>query len=87
MRRYCSIEKELSKALLNRDGPWLTVKVPLSCLAENGVDFSDLNTPFLLYTDEPFDFDIGEVRYVPERLQTDDQSALTLSCRLFDKIK
>ncbi|WP_390905070.1 glycoside hydrolase family 3 protein [Vibrio fortis] len=82
-----SIGKELSKALLNRDEPWLTVKVPLSCLAENGVDFSDLNTPFLLYTDEPFDFDIGEVRYVPERLQTDDQSALTLSCLLFDKIK
>jgi len=59
----------------------------LSCLAENGLDFSDLNTPLLLYSDEPFDFDIGEVRYVPESQQVDDKRALDLSCGLFNKIK
>ncbi|QFT09893.1 glycoside hydrolase family 3 protein [Vibrio sp. THAF190c] len=82
-----SIEKELSRALENNNEPWLTVKVPLSCLAENGLDFSDLNTPLLLYADEPFDFEIGEVRYVPESQQVDDKRALYLSCGLFNKIK
>ncbi len=27
-----------------------------------------MNTPFLLYSDDPFEFDIGEIRFVPRKL-------------------
>ncbi|MEV4601893.1 exo 1,3/1,4-beta-D-glucan glucohydrolase [Amycolatopsis sp. NPDC049253] len=41
-----------------------TVKIPLSCFA-NGLDFENVNTPFLVYTDGPFSASFANVRWSP----------------------
>ena len=40
-----------------------TVKIPLSCFA--GLDFENVNTPFLVYTDGTFQASFANVRWVP----------------------
>ena len=47
---------------------WTTMKFALSCFAEEGMEFSMLNTPFLLATDGEMEFDLGEIRFVPRSL-------------------
>ena len=42
-----------------------TVKIPLSCLDTGALDFSSINTPFLVYTDGPFSAAFANVRWVP----------------------
>ncbi|MFA0412942.1 glycoside hydrolase family 3 N-terminal domain-containing protein [Vibrio renipiscarius] len=78
-----SIQESMQKALMNADKEWIRIKVPLRCLEEKGVDFSNVNTPFLLYSDEPFEFDIGEVRLVPKSL---DNGKGHLQCEIFNPI-
>lgn len=78
-----SIQKELKAIVDASSSEWVTMKVPLHCLADNGVNFSSINTPFLLYSDEPFTFDIGEIRYVPEK---DDEKESTFNCDIFKPI-
>ena len=63
-------------------GEWLTIRIPLECFANQGVNFSDVNTPLLIYADEAFSFDIGEIRYVPHQESEDDLN--TMSCDLFE---
>jgi hypothetical protein len=41
-----------------------TVKIPLSCFTD-GLDATKVNTPFLIYTDEPFDATFANIRWVP----------------------
>ncbi|MFT7841457.1 exo 1,3/1,4-beta-D-glucan glucohydrolase [Saccharothrix sp. BKS2] len=43
-----------------------TVKVPLSCFAERGLDFESVNTPFLVYTEGAFQASFANVRWVPK---------------------
>ncbi|MGF1906662.1 glycoside hydrolase family 3 N-terminal domain-containing protein [Aliivibrio salmonicida] len=77
------IQKELKTIVEASDSEWVTVKVPLQCFADNGVNFSSINTPFLLYADEPFQFDIGEIRYVPRDKKATEG---VLSCDIFKSI-
>ncbi|MGJ8582320.1 MAG: putative glycoside hydrolase, partial [Psychromonas sp.] len=56
---------------------WTTIKVPLSCLVDQGMDFSVVNTPFLLYSTEAVEFNLGEIRYVPNTI---DAAEDAISC-------
>jgi beta-glucosidase len=41
-----------------------TFKIPLSCFQAAGTDFTAVNTPFLLFTDNPFDVTWSNVRWL-----------------------
>ncbi|WP_437717087.1 exo 1,3/1,4-beta-D-glucan glucohydrolase [Sorangium sp. So ce448] len=47
------------------DGEWHEVSVPLKCLTNNGLDITNVNTPFLLYSESPMDVAIEDVRWEP----------------------
>lgn len=42
-----------------------TVKIPVDCFAAVGLDLENVNTPFLVYTDGPFQASFANVRWVP----------------------
>ena len=44
---------------------WSTLKVPLSCMADEGMSFAAMSTPFLFFTGGAAEFDLGNVRIVP----------------------
>ncbi|OCH18914.1 1,4-beta-D-glucan glucohydrolase [Aliivibrio sp. 1S165] len=77
------IQKELKAIVEASNSEWVTMKVPLRCFADNGVNFSSINTPFLLYSDEPFEFDIGEIRYVPSGEEVEKE---VVDCDIFKSI-
>jgi actin-like ATPase involved in cell morphogenesis len=52
-----------------------TVKIPLTCFTSAGLDPKHVNTPFLVYTDEPFDATFSDVRWEPGA--ADDPDATT----------
>jgi beta-glucosidase len=63
-----NINNLLPKPSAINETRWTTIKIPLSCLAEQGMDFTNTNTPFLLYSQEAVEFNLGEIRYVPGSL-------------------
>ena len=77
------IQKELKAIVEASNSEWVTMKVPLRCFADNGVNFSSINMPFLLYSDEPFEFDIGEIRYVPSGEEVEKE---VVDCDIFKSI-
>lgn len=90
----CGVQADLGAVLsqiedLDEDKPWSTIKVPLRCLADSGLEFSNLNTPLLIYSDDPFSFRIGEVRYAPGALseESDNKRNIIMSCDAFQSIK
>ncbi len=64
----CFGEVNLNDALPPVSKDWSTIKIPLSCLVNEGMDFSLLNSAFLINTAGEMDFDIGEIRFVPRLL-------------------
>lgn len=62
----CRGEVNIANVLPAPSLDWTTIKVPLQCLAETGMSFQMMNTPFLLFTEETTEFDLGNVRYVPQ---------------------
>jgi beta-glucosidase len=42
-----------------------TVKIPLSCFDTGALDFTSINTPFLLYTEGTFEAAFANVKWVP----------------------
>lgn len=46
-------------------GEWSEVSVPLQCLIDEGLDITNVYTPFLLYTDNTFDLSLDNVRWEP----------------------
>lgn len=44
---------------------WTTIRVPLARFEEAGMDFTNMSTPFLIYTEEPVTFKLGRVRFIP----------------------
>ena len=48
------------------------MKVPLACFAENGMDYQNMNTAFLLFTGGEAQFDLGNVRIVPKSVDAAD---------------
>lgn len=77
----CTGEVDISSTLPNvrveGDAEWDTIKVPLSCLAENGTEFSLVDKVFLLQSADPVSLNLGNIRYVPRSL---DEAADALSC-------
>ncbi|MCC8250311.1 glycoside hydrolase family 3 protein [Saccharothrix luteola] len=47
-------------------GTKTTVKIPISCFAEGGLDLENVNTPFLVYTEGAFQASFANVRWTPK---------------------
>jgi beta-glucosidase len=47
------------------DGNAHTFQIPLECFHAAGADFTRVNTPFLLVTDQPFELTFANVRWLP----------------------
>ncbi len=65
----CLGEIQLTKTLQDLAGKteWTELAVPLQCFADSGLDFSLVNTPFLLYTSAPMDVSLARIRWEPNR--------------------
>ena len=72
-----AINKVLPAVTEANDSAWTTIKVPLSCFVEEGMDFSIVNTAFLLYSTEAVEFNLGEIRFVPNSV---DAAEDAVSC-------
>lgn len=46
-------------------GEWYDVAVPIDCFVTDGLDISNVNTPFLIYTDGPMALSIEDIRWQP----------------------
>ena len=73
----CLAEVKLNDFLPAVSTEWTTLKVPLACFAENGLDFQNLNTSFLFFTGGEAQFDLGNIRMVPKSV---DPAADALTC-------
>lgn len=71
------INKVLPAPTAEGETNWTTVKVPLQCLKDEGMEFSVVNTPFLLYSEDAVEFNLGEIRYVPRSV---DAAEDAVSC-------
>ena len=78
----CLGEVQLNGHLPAISNDWSTMKVPLACFKEKGMNFQKLNTPFLLFTDGKAQFDLGNIRIVPKRVDAADDA---LSCKTLAK--
>ena len=56
-------------------GPKATVKIPIGCFALNGLDLTNVNTPFLIYTEGPFQASFTNIRWVPGAANDPDAKA------------
>ncbi|NUT53578.1 MAG: exo 1,3/1,4-beta-D-glucan glucohydrolase [Saccharothrix sp.] len=54
-----------------------TVKIPISCFAQGGLDLENVNTPFLVYTDGPFQASFANIRWVPKAAADPDAKTCT----------
>jgi molecular chaperone DnaK len=54
-----------------------TVKIPLSCFTDAGLDPKRVNTPFLVYTDQPFDATFSDVRWEAGAAKDSDATPCT----------
>lgn len=73
----CVGELDFGSSLPAVSDSWSTLKVPLQCFAEQGMSFSSLNTAFLFFTEGEMQFDLGNVRIVPESV---DPALDALAC-------
>ncbi|OZG71590.1 beta-glucosidase [Hahella sp. CCB-MM4] len=46
-------------------GEWQTINVPLVCLVNDGLDYSYVNTPFLIYSSSTADISLEEITWAP----------------------
>jgi beta-glucosidase len=60
----------------------VTVKIPTTCFSQQGTDMQIVDTPFLIFTDNPFEVSVANVRWVPGA--ADDTDAFT--CDSFGSI-
>ncbi|MFK7893978.1 MAG: putative glycoside hydrolase, partial [Granulosicoccus sp.] len=61
----CLGELSFQSFLPEPSDQWSTLKVPLRCMADEGMSFVAMNTPFLFFTGGATEFDLGNVRIVP----------------------
>jgi hypothetical protein len=52
-----------------------TVKIPLSCFTDAGLDPAKVNTTFLVYTENPFDATFSNIRWEPGAARDPDATA------------
>jgi beta-glucosidase len=62
----CRGEVNIANILPKPSSEWSTIKIPVQCMVETGMSYQMMNTPFLIYTAEAINFDIGAIRYVPQ---------------------
>ena len=48
------------------ESTWKTIKIPLSKFYEAGADFLNLSSPFLIYSEHPVRFRLGNIRFQPD---------------------
>jgi beta-glucosidase len=48
------------------DPTWKTIKIPLAKFDEEGADFLNLTSPFLIYSEHPVKFRLGCIRFQPD---------------------
>ncbi|WLQ13336.1 glycoside hydrolase family 3 N-terminal domain-containing protein [Hahella aquimaris] len=46
-------------------GEWTEVSIPFQCFVDDGLDFSNVNTPFLLYSGGAMDLSLENIRWEP----------------------
>ncbi|WP_224372136.1 glycoside hydrolase family 3 protein [Hyalangium versicolor] len=64
----CLGEIQLTETLKGLEGKgWSELAVPLKCFEDTGLDFSTVNTPFLLYTSGVLDVTLANIRWEPNR--------------------
>ena len=64
----CLGEIQLGQTLTDLEGKdWTELAVPLQCFADSGLDFTIVNSPFLLYTSGPMDLSLARIRWEPNR--------------------
>jgi beta-glucosidase len=64
----CLGEIQLTQTLKDLEGKgWTELAVPLQCFADSGLDFTNVNSPFLLYTSGPLDLSLARIRWEPNR--------------------
>jgi beta-glucosidase len=51
-------------------GEWNEVKVPIECFVTDGLDISNVNTPFLIYSDGAMTLSIEDIRWQPNTADT-----------------
>ncbi len=73
----CLAEVKINDFLPAVSTDWTRIKIPLSCFTSAGMDYSLLNTSFLITTAGEAEFDLGEIRFVPRSL---DAATDQLSC-------
>lgn len=44
---------------------WTTVRIPLSIFDDAGADFINLSSPFLIFSEQPVTFRLGDIRFQP----------------------
>ena len=44
---------------------WTELSIPLQCFLDDGLDITNVNTPFLIFSDDTMDLSIEEVRWEP----------------------
>ncbi|QRN97702.1 exo 1,3/1,4-beta-D-glucan glucohydrolase [Archangium violaceum] len=64
----CLGEIRLTDTLTNLAGKgWNELAVPLSCFEQTGLDFTNVNSPFLLYTTGTLDLTLANIRWEPNK--------------------
>lgn len=61
----CSGELKINRVLPAPSEEWTTIKVPLQCFEQAGMSFQRMSTPFLMFSKQSVEFDLGRVRIVP----------------------
>ena len=61
----CLGEMKLREALTDQAklNEWSTIKIDLAEFADRGLDFGQISAPFLIYSPDAFEFDIGRVTF------------------------
>ncbi|PTL77231.1 exo 1,3/1,4-beta-D-glucan glucohydrolase [Vitiosangium sp. GDMCC 1.1324] len=64
----CLGEIKLTDTLKGLEGKgWSELAIPLQCFADTGLDFTNVNSPFLLYTTSTLDLTLSDIRWEPNK--------------------
>ncbi|WNG41421.1 glycoside hydrolase family 3 protein [Archangium violaceum] len=64
----CLGEIKLTQTLTALEGKgWTELAVPLQCMADTGLDFTNVNSPFLLYSTGTLDLSLANIRWEPNK--------------------
>jgi len=78
----CGVELEAFDLITSLDdSEWHEVSIPLQCFIDAGLDFTQINTSFLIYADAPLALSLEELRWEP------NTAAATPDCSSFAEKK